>query len=208
MLPLTTAQAAPIYYEAVFDIFNVYGATPPPEWGNVATGTSAHVNFGWDPDAATAVSNSFWTGGPLFTYEITIGDATITSGSMDASRSAGSTSIFIEDLFPRVCTPPAPCAGGAGDWFVDEVFFNFGCANWASAPQLLPSLGCVGPLTGNLNFELFGPIYHEQAFGIQASLSQLYAIPEPGGLALIAVGLAGLWIVRRRTPRLKANVGR
>jgi hypothetical protein len=208
MLPLSAAHASPIYYEAVFDVLNVYGAAPPAEWGNVAAGSSALVHFGWDPDSVTNPSSSVMEGGPLFTYSMTVGDATIFSGSMDSFRSAGSTSIFVEDIFPHVCTPPDPCASGAGDWFVDEVFFNFGCSSWAGAPSLLPNLDCASPLTGSLNFELFGPIYHEQSFGIQASLVGLKAVPEPGGFTLIAVGLAGIWIARRRTLRLKAHIGR
>ncbi len=204
LLACTAVQAAPIYYDATYDIYEVYGATPPADWGNVTVGATAQLHFGWDPDEVTNPADPYWDGGPLFSYVLQVGDGTISSGPMVAARTAGSTSISITDLVPNVCTPPAPCVDSGdptfGDYFVDEVFFNFGCANWAGAPRLLPNLDCAGPLTGNLPFELFGPRYHEQQFGIRASLTALNptAVPEPDALSLAALGLIGLWISKRK----------
>jgi hypothetical protein len=198
MLPLSAAHATPTFYEADFNIYNVYGAAPPAAWGNVTVGATAHINFGWDPDAAAGSSSVFWTDGPMFTYELTVGDATISSGEMDSSRVAGTTSVAVHDNEPHVCTPPGNCAGGLDDWFVDDVFINFGCASWAGAPAKLPNLDCAGPLTGNLTFELFQPIYHQQYFGINASLSAIRSVPEPDSFSLAALGLVGLWIARRK----------
>ena len=200
MLPLSAAQAAPIYYDATFDINSLHGAAPA-DWGAVSLGTSLQLHFTWDSDLAVPETGTTWSHGPLASYEMTVGDATIFGApTLFTHRTAGSTSVFLEDLQPRVCTPPDPCAGGFGDWFVDDVFFGFQCANWSSEPGLLENLSCASGLTGSTSFELFHTSQQPQDFGISASLSGITRreVPEPGAVALVVVGLAGMWFARRK----------
>ena len=200
MLPLSAAQASPIYYNAIFDIDSLHGAAPA-DWGTVTLGTSVNLQFTWDSELAVQQTSTIWSPGPLTSYVMNVGDATIQgAASVSASRMAGSTSIFIDDFQPVVCTPPAPCAGGFGDWFVDDVFFNFQCADWSGAPGLLENVSCASGLSGTTFFELFQSP-QQQDFGISASLTGIKRseVPEPSGLALVAVGLAGMWFARRKT---------
>ena len=201
MLPLSAVQASPIYYDAVFNVDSVHGSAPA-DWGNVIVGTSLQLQFTWDPAVAIRETDTAFSHGPLIIYVMNVGDATIhNSFATIADRSVGSTSLFVLDMQPVVCTPPDPCAGGFGDWFVDDIAFNFGCADWSASPQLLGNLDCSSGATGSTAFDLFFTQQHD--FGIAASLSGLSraSVPEPGGLLLFALGLAGMWFMSRK-PRL------
>ena len=203
LLPIS-AQAAPIYYDAVYDVYNVHG-TAPSDWGALTLGSTVQLQFGYDTDLVVDPSAGGWDANTVFSYVLTAGDATIFSGPISVFRNAGSNSIQLDDIVPRVCTPPDPCAGGFGDWIVDDVLFNFQCSSWASQSQLLSNFDCAGPITGNVFFELF-TLAQQPDFGIAASLREIKRteIPEPSASSLLMLGLAATWIARRRQ-RLSAT---
>jgi len=186
--------ATPIFYNATFRIDDQYGAAPAAEWGDVSEGSLMHLQFGYDSALAVQQGGVVYDPSPFFTYQLLAGNSTIGSGSIFAFRSLGSDSFSATDQTPTVCTP-GPC--GTSDWLVDEIFFGFSCASWAAGPQLLADMSCSSTASGNLTFELFGPVYHDQAFGVRASLVQFKEVPEPATLGLFGLGMLGAWFLRR-----------
>ena len=202
LLPAPVA-AAPVFYEAEYTIS--LAQNTPGAWGEIASGGTAILRFGWDVERARQATASIWTHGPIVDYSLTFGSVVVSntfSGGL-SYRHRDDGGFFIDDAVPMACLPgDLECGSGEllGGIFTDDLLLSFACQDWAGGPTLLGSLECNSGLSGSFGlwgFELpdYGP-----ATWVTGTLSALRVkgVPEPGTLALLSLGLLATFTARRR----------
>lgn len=214
MLASVATHASPLTYSAIYEVSRVDVAHPdstPQSWG-IYEGATLSAEWTWDLDRALPYPNSNWSGfdedghyfhGPLVSYTINAGQLQVqggdlaghdgiivgNAGSPPYQRSDQTDSLQISDEL--VSWEFAPI----DDLYVDVTFFAFACSAWTKHPILLPDLQCESnDLSGSIELSMArGPFAN-----IQASLKEIREIPEPCSFPLLAVGLVGLAVAKKR----------
>ena len=97
--------AAPVFYEAEYTIS--LAQNTPGAWGEIASGGTAILRFGWDVERARQATASIWTHGPIVDYSLTFGSVVVSntfSGGL-SYRHRDDGGFFIDDAVPMACLP-------------------------------------------------------------------------------------------------------
>jgi hypothetical protein len=196
-------MATPIIYDLEYQVTAL--TIPSSTSGSLSVGDTFHVNFAMDWDTATGdadIDNRTTTLG-LFSYDTSFGNFAFTGDNPGLAfflrYPSTPTVAAFEDWQPSCAFVTGTMAGttcGANTLFVDELIFDFECADWSSNTHYLPSLACGSGLTGTFGFSLKDFLNLDRGGGLSAELRSA-TVPEPAPLALLLGGLGCLALSRR-----------
>jgi hypothetical protein len=188
-----SAQAVPFTYIATYRVSEfsswLEDASLPED---ISVGDTLTARFLWDAQGAVLADtwngNERYDSGPFSNYTLTLGSMTFASTmlvSADAQYWWADHSFTAIDSFAQFpSTIPH-----------DEAIFSFSCSNWADRPGLPTNLACGTALQGSV---WLTPSHGPPTFDLKADLIGIRLVPEPGTLALLGIGLAGIVFSRKR----------
>jgi hypothetical protein len=207
------AAATPIMYDLEYQVTTV--DLPSPIYGTVNLGDTIHVNLAWDwdvslgdPDADNRTASYAFA-----KYNTSFGNLYFSqggSGNPWLFRTSFTDHALLEDLETSCQFAAGPAAGttcGQNALFVDELDFNFQCADWAGKTHVLTSLDCAAGLTGTFavpikDFSNGYDVFPGDRDGVMiGTLRHITNVPEPDSMALFAGAMVGAMFVRRRKAR-------
>jgi hypothetical protein len=163
---------------------------------NTATTLCAGQSYVLSFDYAAAQFRSFdgtdWNGKTASAWQVTLGGTLLTnamSQTVSAPVGCGPSSVPCNGTTIMTTTPVLYIdSHGFSDWQTDAITFT------ATAAEI------SGPLAGILSFLAQGPGPDSLPPAALLDSVSIVPAPEPASLALFAVGLAGVGIIRRRRP--------